>query len=72
MSVTTSKTVAFRSSSSGTGADQTLALDRSPSFASLMPQHEVPFPVHHHLLVNPLAFELVVSVVVSVVVPDSV
>ena len=34
-----------------------------------MPQHEVAFPVHHHL--NYIAFELVVSVVVSAVVPDS-
>ena len=45
-------------------------LDRSPSSANLLPLHEVAFPVHHHL--NHLALELVVSVVVSTVVPDSV
>ena len=60
--------MAFRSSSSGTGATQILALDQSPSFANLFPQHEVAFSVHHQLSVNHLAFELVVSVVVSVVV----
>ena len=60
--------MAFRSSSSGTGATQILALDQSPSFANLFPQHEVTFSVHHQLSVNHLAFELVVSVVVSVVV----
>ena len=48
-------------------ANQALALDQSPSFANLMPQHEVAFPIHHNL--NRLAFELVVSVVVSAVVP---
>ena len=36
----------------------------------LFPQHEVAFPVHHQLLLNHLAFELVVSVVISAVVPD--
>ena len=35
-----------------------------------MPQHEVAFTVHHQLLVNHLAFELVASVVVFAVVPD--
>ena len=35
-----------------------------------MPQHEVVFAVHHHLLVNHLAFELVASVVVFAVVLD--
>ena len=34
---------------------------------NLFPQHEVAFPVHHQLLVNPLEFELVVSVVAVVV-----
>ena len=63
--------MAFRSSSSGTGgANQTLALDQSPSFANLIPQHEVAVSVHHQLLVNHLAFELVVSAVVSDVVLD--
>ena len=36
----------------------------------LFPQHEVAFPVHHQLLVNPLEFELVVSVEVVAVVLD--
>ena len=62
--------MAFRSSSSGTGATPTLALDQSASFANLFPQHEVAFTVHHQLLVNHLAFELVVSVVVFAVVLD--
>ena len=35
-----------------------------------MQQHEVVFPVHHPLLVNHLAFELVASVVVCSVVLD--
>ena len=52
------------------GATQVLALDQSPSFADLLPQHEVALPVHHQLLVNPLEFELVVSVVVVAVVLD--
>ena len=47
-----------------------MALDQSPSFANLFPQHEVAFSVHHQLLVNPLEFELVVSVVVVAVVFD--
>ena len=51
-------------------ATQILALDQSPSFADLFPQHEVAFPVHHQLLVNPLELEFVVSVVVVVVVLD--
>ena len=47
-----------------------MALDQSPSFANLFPQHEVAFSVHHQLLVNPLEFELVVSAVVVAVVFD--
>ena len=35
-----------------------------------MQQHEVVFPVHHQMLVNHLAFELVASVVVFAVVLD--
>ena len=62
--------MAFRSSSSGTRVTQILALDQSPSFANLFPQHEVAFTVHHQLLVNHLAIELVVSVVVFAVVLD--
>ena len=37
---------------------------------NLFPQHEVAFPVHHQLLVNPLEFELVVSVVAVAVALD--
>ena len=36
----------------------------------LFPQHEVAYPVHHQLLVNPFEFELVVSVVAVAVVLD--
>ena len=51
-------------------ATQILALDQSPFSVNLLPQREVAFPVHHQLLVNHLAFELVVSVVVVAVVLD--
>ena len=51
-------------------ATQILALDQSPLFVNLFPQHEVAFPVHHQLLVNLLEFELVVSVVAVAVVLD--
>ena len=52
-----------------------MTLDPSPSFADLLlwdllSRHEVVFPVHQHL--NHLVLELVVFVVVSAVVPDSV
>ena len=52
-----------------------MTLDPSPSFADLLlwdllSRHEVAFPVHRHL--NNLALELVVFVVVSAGVPDSV
>ena len=52
-----------------------VTLDPSPSFADLLlwdllERHEVAFPVHQHL--NHLVLELVVFVVVSAVVPDSV
>ena len=51
-------------------ATQILALDQSPFSVNLFPQHEVAFSVHHQLLVNPLEFALVVSVVVVAVVLD--
>ena len=50
--------------------EQIVTLDPSPSFADLLSRHEVAFPVHQHL--NNLVLELVVFVVVSAVVPDSV